>query len=67
MKVKDEPIKVRELIADLATEHGHPSTPDDIDYKFWENVDYEDTVITLVRRIVKLEEYIDLVSRTGRV
>jgi hypothetical protein len=57
MKYKDQPVEVKQIILDMAKEcgYGHPeySNLEEIDYKFWEDVDHESNVIDLAQKLAK--------------
>lgn len=54
-KFKDQTPEVKQVIYELACEFGHDkwSTPEEIDYKFWEDVPAEWIAINLSKKLVE--------------
>ena len=57
-KYEDLPLEQRGIIFELAKEFGfeHYSTIDDIDYKFWEDVEPQDIAFALTEQVVSLKK-----------
>ena len=56
-KFNEQTFAVRQIILDLAEEFkfGHDSTIDEIDYKFWEDVEPEWIAIALAQKLAACE------------
>jgi len=63
MKYETESKEVKQVIRLLAIDAGYGdpeyTNENEIDYKFWEDTSYQNSVIILARRIVELEESLD--------